>query len=150
MGGGQMGGDGRQQSAGQRGWREGGNAMNDGTREFSGMAGGANRTWQEGMRALSELRGAAGESPEMQKEIEQMIREMQRLDPARFPGNPELVERIRAQFLPRLEQLELQLRRQVEEQQSGSVRSGAGERIPPGYAEQVADYYRRLSKGNNK
>ena len=42
----------------------------------------------------------------------------------------------------------MKLRRQVEEQQTGTVRSGAGERIPPGYAEQVADYYRRLSKGN--
>ena len=143
-----MGGNGRQQSPGQRGWREGGDATNDGTRDFNGMAGGANRTWQDGMRALSELRGAAGESPEMQKEMEQMIREMQRLDPGKFTGNPELVERIRAQFLPQLEQLELKLRRQVEEQQSGNVRSGAGERIPAGYAEQVADYYRRLSKGN--
>ena len=43
------------------------------------------------------LAGAAGESPEMQKEIEQMIRDMQRLDPGKFTGNPELVERIRAE-----------------------------------------------------
>ena len=59
------------------------------------------------LTAYLELRGAAGESPEMQKEIEQMIREMQRLDPGKFTGNPELVERIRAQFLPQLEQLEI-------------------------------------------
>ena len=84
----------------------------------------------------------------MQREIEQMIREMQRLDPSKFSGNPELVERIRSQFLPQLEQLELRLRRQMEEAQAGNVRSGATERIPPGYAEQVADYFRRLSRGN--
>jgi hypothetical protein len=123
--------------------------MNRGDREFMGMAGGANRTaWREGMRALEELRSAAGDNAEMQREIADLIREMNRIDPSRFDGNPKLQEIIRSQILPQLEQVELRLRRQMEEQQSGNVRSGAGERIPPGYAEQVAEYYRRLSKGN--
>ncbi len=77
-----------------------------------------------------------------------MIREMQRLNPSKSSRNPELVERIRSQFLPQLEQLELRLRRQKEEAKAGNVQSGATERIPPGQAEQVVDYFRRLSRGN--
>lgn len=132
---------------GNREWRDG-TAMNDGTRDFNSMAGGANRAWQDGMRALQDLRSQAQNNPEMTKELEAMLREMQRLDPSKFPGNPQLLEKIRTQFLPALEQLELKLRRNIEEATAGNVRSGSGERIPPGYAEQVAEYYRRLSKGN--
>jgi hypothetical protein len=75
---------------------------------------------------------------------------MQSIDPARFPGNPQLVERIRSQVLPAMEQLEIQLRRQVEERNGSQVRSGTGGKIPQGYGDAVADYYRRLSKGVQK
>lgn len=114
------------------------------------MAGGANRAWREGMQSLNELRASAGESPETQREIDAMIREMQKLDPNKFEGNPALLEQIRTQFLPSLEQLELKLRRELEGQQTGNVRSGVQERIPAGYADQVADYFRRLSRGTAK
>jgi hypothetical protein len=45
-----------------------------------------------------------------------------------------------------LERLEMLLRRKLEEKQAGQVRSGAGDRVPDGYSEAVADYFRRLSK----
>jgi hypothetical protein len=121
--------------------------MNRGERSFQSMAGGANRAWRDGMQSLSELRSLAGESPETQPEIDAVIREMQRLDPNKFPGNPALLEQMRTQFLPGLEQLELKLRRELEGQQTGNVRSGTQERIPAGYSDQVADYFRRLSRG---
>jgi hypothetical protein len=72
---------------------------------------------------------------------------MQRLDPARF-GQPALVEQLRTQVLTGLEQLELQLRRQQDQEQGGQVRSSAGRPVPAGYQEPVAEYFRRLSKGN--
>ena len=125
-------------------------AMNRGDRPLQSMAGGASRAWREGMQSLNELRSAAGDSPETQREIDAMIREMQKLDPNKFPGNPALLEQIRTQFLPSLEQLELKLRRELEGQQTGNVRSGIQERIPAGYADQVADYFRRLSRGTAK
>ena len=71
---------------------------------------------------------------------------MQQIDPSKFPGNPELVERIRSQVLPAMEQLEVQLRRQVEEQNTGQVKTGTSGKIPQGYSEAVAEYYRRLGK----
>jgi hypothetical protein len=70
---------------------------------------------------------------------------MKRLDPSRFPGNPELLERIRAQILPALEQMEVQIRRQSGEDE-GQVRNAGSEPVPPGYSGAVAEYFRRLGK----
>jgi hypothetical protein len=72
---------------------------------------------------------------------------MQRIDPSRFPGNPGLLEQLRSQILPNMEQLEIQLRRKLEEKQGGQVRTAAGDQIPSGYADAVAEYFRKLSKG---
>ena len=49
---------------------------------------------------------------------------MQRLDPSRFPGNPALVEQLHSQVLADVDKLELQLRRQLDDKDSGQVRSG--------------------------
>jgi hypothetical protein len=40
------------------------------------------------------------------------------------------------------------LRRQLDDKQSGQIRSGDSQTVPAGYEESVADYYRRLSKNN--
>jgi len=45
-----------------------------------------------------------------------------------------------------LERLEALLRRKLEEKQSGQARAGARDRVPEGYSEAVADYFRRLTK----
>jgi hypothetical protein len=104
----------------------------------AGAAGG----YREGLRELR----AVGESFRGDPDIRDAIREIERLDPARFPGNPQLVDGLRAQTLAAVEQIEILLRRKLDEQRSGQVRSAAGERIPPGYGAAVAEYYRRLSK----
>jgi hypothetical protein len=151
------GGSGSQGNAGQRGafqpgQQRGGertsddfSAMNRGDLRWDGRipdssAAGLGRAYREGLRELQSLGAQAG------PDIQQAIREIERLDAARFPGNPELVARLRDQVLPSIEQLELLLRRKLEERQSGQVRSAAGERIPQGYGASVAEYYRRLSR----
>jgi len=131
--------------------------MNNGDRQANLPNGGLNgleRTYREGMRDLQQLRQAIGQQQQGQqsggddlgKDVEALIRQMQQIDPSKFPGNPELVERIRSQVLPAMEQLEVQLRRQVEEQNSGQVKTGTGGKIPQGYSDAVAEYYRRLGK----
>ena len=50
------------------------------------------------------------------------------------------------QVIPRIEELELELRRKLEEKEGGQVRTGGVERVPQGYADAVAEYFRRLSK----
>lgn len=133
--------------------------MNNGDRQAqlpNGAAPGMNgleRTYREGLRDLQQLRQAIGQQQQGQaagddlgKDVEALIRQMQQIDPSKFPGNPQLVERIRSQVLPAMEQLEVQLRRQMEEQNSGQVKTGTGGKIPQGYSEAVAEYYRRLGK----
>jgi hypothetical protein len=58
-----------------------------------------------------------------------------------------MVGQLSAELLAGLEQLEMKLRRQLDDP-AGQVRSGAGQPVPAGYRDSVADYFRRLSKGN--
>ncbi|MBZ5661676.1 MAG: DUF4175 domain-containing protein [Acidobacteriia bacterium] len=104
------------------------------------------RSYDDSMRDLNQLRQAVQQDPEMEKQVQELIREMERLDPARFPGNPALVEQLHSQVLADVDKLELQLRRQLDDKQSGQVRSGDTKNVPQGYEEPVAEYYRRLSK----
>ncbi len=62
------------------------------------------------------------------------------------PVDPNRVGNIAAQLVPALRHLELILRRKVEEQQAGQVRTAPGDPIPPGYSGAVAEYFRRLSQ----
>ncbi|MDP3001255.1 MAG: hypothetical protein Q8N47_27480 [Bryobacterales bacterium] len=142
------------QSGQQRGGERTGDdfsAMNRGDLRWDGgipdnSAAGLGRAYREGLRELQSLGRDLRDDPQAGREIQQAIREIERLDAARFPGNPELVARLRDQVLPSIEQLELLLRRKLEERQSGQVRSATGERIPQGYGAAVAEYYRRLSR----
>jgi hypothetical protein len=81
--------------------------------------------------------------PEAKKEIEELARQMQRLDPSRFPGNPAMVEQMHREVLSAVDRLELQLQR---DGISTEVRAGKSYTVPVGYQNSVADYYRRLSK----
>ena len=97
---------------------------------------------------MNQLRQAVREDPEMAKQVQELIQEMERLDPSRFPGNPALVEQLHSQVLADVDKLELQLRRQLDDKDYGQVRSGDTKTVPQGYEESVAEYYRRLSKNN--
>jgi hypothetical protein len=108
------------------------------------------QAYDSSMRNLNQLRQTVQDDPEMAKQIQELIHEMERLDPSRFPGNPALVEQLHSQVLADVDKLELQIRRQLDDKQAGQVRSGDTKTVPQGYEESVADYYRRLSKNNNK
>jgi hypothetical protein len=84
-------------------------------------------------------------NPQIGKDLRDTIHDMYRLDPRLAPGNPELMNRIESQMLTGVEQIELQLRRLLDDQ-GGAVRSGSAEPVPQGYADAVAEYFRRLSK----
>jgi hypothetical protein len=118
----------------------GGQAGADGTPE------GFDRTYRDGIRDLSQLRGLLAGDPELSRGVQGLLREMQGVDPARFAGDRDLLERIQGQLLPGVEELELQLRRKLEEKQGEGARSGSNEKTPEGYGDAVAEYFRRLSR----
>jgi hypothetical protein len=81
--------------------------------------------------------------PGMQKEVAELTRQMQRLDPSRFPGNPAMVEQMHREVLSSVDRLELELERAGGASQAHTSKPYA---IPDGYQDAVADYYKRLSK----
>ena len=103
---------------------------------------------REGTRDIGELRQMLKDNPDLARELGDAYRSMQRLGGNGAMGNDaELEDRLRRTVLPNIESIETQLRRQLEEQRGGQVRSAATERAPDGYADKVAEYFRRLSKG---
>ena len=102
--------------------------------------------YRDSMVALDRLRDSLKNDPESLRQVEELIREMQRLDPSRFPGNPAMVEELHNQVLSDVDKLELQLRRSSDGKQSGEAHSAESQAVPPGYEDAVAEYFRRLSK----
>ena len=102
-------------------------------------------TFRQGMDELGQLHHLAQNDPAALKQIQELAREMQRLDPRRFPGNPALVEQLHTEVLTGLDRLELQLRH--DQQAPGEARTTKAPTVPAGYEDAVADYYRRLGKG---
>ncbi|HEX3940521.1 MAG TPA: DUF4175 family protein [Acidobacteriaceae bacterium] len=94
---------------------------------------------------LHQVQQSVQNDPEMLNQVQQLIREMQGLDPRRFPGNPEVYEQLHTQVLADVDKLELRL---TTAQQSGQIRSTAGDAVPAGYQDAVAEYFRQLSKGH--
>ena len=145
-----------------RGQREGGpmqlggSASNFGGRRLQGGA----RAWDAATLADVQraLRHAVQEIPGLTQQLrrkgvdEQELAELRRfvagLSHSRFPGNPQLLEKEHRKVLALLEQLELQVRRQVEQEKGNfQVRVIGAEPVPEQYREAVAEYFRRLSQG---
>jgi hypothetical protein len=104
------------------------------------------QAYRDSMAQLDRLRQSVKDDPDTLRQVQDLIREMQRLDPSRFPGNPAMVEELHDRVLGDVDKLELQLRRATDAKQSGQVRSSDSQPVPAGYEDAVADYFRRLSK----
>jgi len=106
------------------------------------------RAYEDAVRQLNALRQSFQGQPEPLADLQELIKEMQRLDPSRFPGNPAMLEELHDQVLTSVDKLELRLRRQADtnDADAGQIRSGDSQPIPSGYQDSVADYFRRLSK----
>jgi hypothetical protein len=103
--------------------------------------------WRDGVRDLGRLEHELQGNPDLVRDLQNMMRQMQQMDPYQFPNHPELVDQIISKLVGGMEGVELQLRRMTDDKSGGgTVRSGTGETVPPGYADAVAEYFRRLSK----
>ena len=80
------------------------------------------------------------------QDIAALRRFTQSLGAGRFLGNPALLEREYHKMLSLLEQLEVQLRRQVQLDDKEEVRAIVSEPVPEPYREAIAEYYRKLGR----
>ena len=112
--------------------------------EPSGSGADTERTFQQELRELNQLRQMVKGDPQAAKEAEALARQMQNLDPRRFPGNPAIVEQMHSDVLSSIDRLELE----VERSASATLQSRTGKpsAVPEGYQDAVAEYYRQLSK----
>jgi hypothetical protein len=101
------------------------------------------KDFRSGMHELNQLRGMVKDDPQAAKDIAELTRQMQHLDPSRFPGNPAMVEQMHQEVLSSINRLELQLQR---DGVAPEARTKKPDSIPAGYQDSVAEYYRRLSK----
>jgi hypothetical protein len=99
----------------------------------------------QGLNLLNQVRAVVQDSPEARQQLQSLIDQMRKLDPSRFPGNPALVEQMRQQLVSNVDALELQLRRQLDEKQGATIRNTDPAKVPAGYRDSVAEYYRKLS-----
>ena len=99
------------------------------------------------MRQLNALRQNFQGQPEPMADLQDLIRQMQRLDPSRFPGNPAMLEQLHDQVLTSVDKLELRLRRQADDKDAGQIRSGDSQPVPSGYQESVAERLTKYSEG---
>jgi uncharacterized phage infection (PIP) family protein YhgE len=101
------------------------------------------QTFRQQLSELGRLNQMVQGDPNLSKEVRDLTRRMQDLDPKRFPGNPAIVEQMHKEMLSSINRLEIEL---LNHGATGEARSGKPQSIPDGYQEAVADYYRRLSK----
>jgi hypothetical protein len=86
------------------------------------------------------------DDPDMARDIQSAIRDLRQFDPFHYTNDPLLTQRIQA-ALSGVEQIEMELRRKVDQGGAGgSIRSSGSEPVPQGYADAVAEYFRKLSK----
>ncbi len=91
------------------------------------------RQIDQGLNLLNQVRAAVQDSPEARQQLQSLIDQMRNLDPSRFPGNPALVEQMHQQLVSGVDALELQLRRQLDEIQGGTIRNTDPTKVPAGY-----------------
>jgi len=104
---------------------------------------GVEQAYRESLRDMNGLRDFIRQHPEYANDMLQL---MHALNPA-YTNDGLLSDRISREVLPQLEKLELELRRKLDESNADQVRSAGSEKMPAGYADAIADYFRKLSKG---
>ncbi|OFW11862.1 MAG: hypothetical protein A3H27_16680 [Acidobacteria bacterium RIFCSPLOWO2_02_FULL_59_13] len=98
------------------------------------------------LQEAGDLRAMLADEPEFERLARDLVRSMQNLDADRFAGNPEQLERMRAQLVERWKDLELSLGRLLNQDKSDSVRLANQERVSEKYRSILEEYYRALSR----
>ncbi len=114
-------------------------------RDASGNPQDTEQAFQQKLRELNRLGGMVQSDPGLSREVRDLTKQMQGLDPSRFQGNREMVEQMHREMLNSIDRIELQLKRG---DSFAEARAGRPDTVPQGYQDSVAEYYRRLSKAH--
>ena len=105
------------------------------------------RSYRGTVDSLGRLEQQLRDDPATARDVRSLLRDLRNLDPLFSSNDPLLSQRIEA-ALAGAEQVEMELRRKIDELSGGegTVRSPSAEPVPQGYQDAVADYFRKLSK----
>jgi hypothetical protein len=147
---------GGQQPGGQQGGgnQPGQQANDNQQRGGGGPGGGGGPTnqggdWNGALRDFNRLQNSVRDNPELSRQLRDLYGRFLGTDPRRFQNDPQLLEKRINDFLGEMEGFELALRRNADAG-GGNPRIETPQQVPPGYANAVAEYFRRLSKDNKQ
>ena len=107
--------------------------------------------YRQTMQSLQQLQQQLKGDPATQKDVNALLQQLRQMDPSAYSNDPLLAQRIQSAVVTSMEQVELELRRRVEDTDpGGNVRASSGQKIPPGYSDATAKYFEQLSKGTGK
>jgi len=104
--------------------------------------------YRQTMQSLNQLQQQFRNDPDTSKAIAGLMQQMRQLDPFANSNDPLLAQRIQsaqAAVMANVEQVEMELRRKVEDTTGGNIRSPGNEKVPPGYSDATREYFKKLS-----
>jgi len=100
------------------------------------------REWANDAEALRRQLQASGVNP---RELDEIIRDLQRFDNDKLYVDPRGLEQLQAAALEKLKKFEFGLRRKVENNNESLSLSGS-DQVPEGFRQAIEEYYRSLAK----
>jgi hypothetical protein len=100
--------------------------------------------WNDAVRDFNRLQNQVRDNPELARQLRDLYGRFLGTDPRRFQSDPQLLEKRINDFLGDMEGIELVLRKNADAG-GGNPRTETPQQVPPGYANAVAEYFRRLS-----
>jgi hypothetical protein len=151
---GQQGQGGQQGGMQQGGMQRGGNTNGGGANGPGNFWGGAinpqgpdyQAQYRSTMQSLQQLQQQLKNDPATARDVAALLQQLRQLDPYTYANDPLLAQRIQAAVVANVEQVEMELRRKVEDTNGGNTRSPGTEKVPPGYSDATAEYFKKLSK----
>jgi hypothetical protein len=107
--------------------------------------------YRQTLQSLQQLQQQLKGDPATSKDVAALLQQLRQLDPYAYSNDALLAQRIQGAVVAGMEQVEMELRRKVEDTDpGGNIRAGGTEKVPPGYSDATAKYFEQLSKGTGK
>jgi len=122
---------------------------------FGGPGTGLNPTrlgkdWEGRLREAKALSRMLRDNPELARQASDLLEQMNNLSPKDILDDPEEASRLRQGIIAGLHQLELDIRRLIQQDGEAFVHLTNDENVPPEFRKLVAEYYRKLSRKKEK
>jgi hypothetical protein len=101
------------------------------------------REWTNDAEALRRQLQANGVDP---RELDGIIRDLQRFDNERVYADPRGLEQLQAAVTDKLKKFEFGLRRKADAETNDSLSLSGSDQVPDGFRQAIEEYYRSLAK----